>query len=289
MHRTRISLPKLMVISILVGLSVSMFFGRAIFFAQTTALPGPLNILSIPYFSTKGDWDSILTLGNSFNQPITVSVTLYSLDGSALPPSDLSVQPNRSATLRLSDIITRMRAEGKFQEGSVEVRFNGPRLAIGAQLTVSDLKHGVSFDMEPPLPNFKSSTLEGLWWSLDEKTSGQVMLSNTTSQSLTAQMNVQWRGVAILTQPLSLSSHQTIVLEVEKLLKDAGADTKGIERGGLSIVHSGSPGALIAHGVVLNKEGRFASNLNFIDPAAQKSSVLEATGLMLAHPSGPAF
>jgi hypothetical protein len=60
-------------------------------------------------------------------------------------------------------------------------------------------------------------------------------------------------------------------------------ETDGIERGGLSITHNGSPGALIAHGLIQNKEARFASNLPFVDPTKQKNTVLNGTGLMLAH------
>src|SRR5205814_1874811 len=121
---------------------------------------------------------------------------------------------------------------------------------------------------------FKSSTLEGLWWSVDVKTTGQIMLSNTTSKSLDLLMNVEWQGSVNPAPALSLSAHQTVVLEIEDLLKDAHINSKGIGRGGLSITHNGAPGALIARGMVQNKQARFASNLSFVDPAAQMSSVL---------------
>ncbi len=161
-------------------------------------------------------------------------------------------------------------------------------MALAPQLTVSDRNHGLSFDMEPPM-GFKSSNLEGLWWSVDDKTQGQVALSNTTSENLNVQLGVEWQGVVIPASPISLSAHQTLVLEIEKLLKDLNISARGIERGGLSITHNGAPGALIAQGVVLNKEHHFASNLNFVDPAGQRNSVLNGTGLMLAHPAGSLF
>jgi hypothetical protein len=74
-------------------------------------------------------------------------------------------------------------------------------------------------------------------------------------------------------------------LEIEKLLKDLRIQSKGIESGGISITHNGAPGDLIAHGFVRNKEHRFASNLNFVDPAAQKIARLDATGVLLGHPA----
>jgi hypothetical protein len=79
------------------------------------------------------------------------------------------------------------------------------------------------------------------------------------------------------------------VLEIERLLKDLNISSKGIERGGLSITHDGPPGALIARGVVVNKERHFACNLNFVDPAGQKNSILNGTGLMLARPAAGSF
>ncbi len=75
---------------------------------------------------------------------------------------------------------------------------------------------------------FKSSTLETLWWSPDDKTSGQIMLSNTTAEKLDAHLNIEWRGIVMPTPALSLSAHQTMVLDIEKLLKGLGVKAKGI-------------------------------------------------------------
>jgi len=247
---------------------------------------GP-HVLHFPYYSTKGDWDSVLTLNNGTHSPLTASLTIYSLDGTALFLPDVLLQADTHATLRLSALIAHVETRGSFQEGSVEVRFSGAPMDLGARLTVSDVKHGLSFDMERPMM-LTSSTLEGLWWSLDTKTSGQVMLSNTTSQNLNVKENVEWRGRSIPAHAISLSAHQTVVLNLEDLLEELDIKANGIESGGLSIAHNGPPGALIAHGVIQNKEKHFASNLDFIDPAAQASSTLNGTGLMLGRPASTA-
>ncbi|MDQ6651366.1 MAG: hypothetical protein M3Y84_01345, partial [Acidobacteriota bacterium] len=228
-----------------------------------------------------------MTLNNATHEFLTASPTLYSLDGAAWPLPDISLAPNLNTALRLSELIAKSEDRGRFHEGSIVVSFNGEPMSLGAQLTVSDVQHGLSFDMGPPKP-FKSSTLEGLWWSIDRKTKGQVVLCNTTNQGLGIQINLEWQGHVIPARVLSLSAHQTIVLEIEDLLKQLDIKAKGIESGGISISHSGAPGALIAHGVVQNKEAHFASNLRFIDPAAQNGSVLNGTGLMVAHPAAGA-
>lgn len=238
----------------------------------------------IPYYSTRGDWDSVLTLNNATHAGLAASVTIYSLDGTALPLPDVFLQPDLPAAFRISDLITHAESRGRFQEGSIELRFTGSSMALGAQLTVSDMQHGLSFDMEPPM-TFKSSTLEGLWWSLNNKTRGQVMLCNTGSQTLDVLENIEWQGRIIPAHPISLTPHQTIVLDIDDLLKQVNIKSKGIQRGGLSISHNGAPGALIAHGMIQNSGTHFSSNLNFIDPAAHPSSMLNGTGLLLGRPA----
>ena len=267
------------VLSILVGLLLTLGSGFARKSRQSDV---GQHVLWMPYYSIKGDWNSTLTLNNATHDALPVSVVLYSLEGLARPLSNVTLPANLSTTLRLDDLLGRSEKMGLFQEGSIELRFVGEPMDLGPQLTVSDLKHGLSFDMEP-LMGLKSSSLEALWWSLDDKTDGRVMLSNTTAQNLAVQMNIDWHGRLIPAKPLSLAAHQTMVLGIADLLKQLDIKVSGIESGGISITHNGAPGALIAHGVVENKQGRFASNLRFIDPAAQKTAVLNGTGLMLAH------
>jgi hypothetical protein len=268
----------------LVASTAAIFVAKCHLVTRAATQSEPEHILSFTYYSIKAGWDSTLTLNNSSVSELATAVTVYSLDGQPLNLPSLPVKANSSIAVRLSDLISRVQTKGSFQEGSIEVRFNSnDSMALAPQLAVSDSQHGLSFDMEPPMM-LMSSTLEGLWWSPDNKTSGEVMLCNTTDRDLIVMLNVEWRGAVISAKPLSLSAHQTTVLEIERLLKDLHIEAVGIERGGLSITHNGPPGALIAHGVIQNKEARFASNLSFVDPTTQKNSVLNATALMLAHP-----
>ena len=281
---------KLALASVLIAFPASMFVSGPLFDVRAAKPSAPLHILSIPYYSVKGDWESLLTLDNTSHGPLIASLTLYSLDGTALQLPDVLLQPSGVEVIQLGRLIPEFRGGSQFQEGSVEMRFNSDDgMALAPQLTVSDSVHGLSFDIEPSM-ELKSSTLESLWWSLDEKTGARVMLSNTTAGRLDAQINIEWRGIVIPAPGISLSAHQTTVLDIGSLLKSLNISAKGIESGGISITHSGAAGALIAQGVVEDPGRRFASNLNFFDPAAQKTSVLDGSGLMLGHPSlGDAF
>jgi hypothetical protein len=201
---------------LLVTLLTVVFVVRSRSVARAATQSGPEHVLSIPYYSIKGDWDSTLTLNNTSISQLAASVTLYSLGGDPLSLPSLSVQPNSSIAVPLSELVSRVPNRGQFLEGSIELRFNSTdSMALAPQLTVSDSQHGLSFDMEPPMM-LTSSRLEGLWWSLDKKTSAQVMLCNTTDRDLAVIPDVEWRGAVIPATPLSLSAHETTVLEIER-------------------------------------------------------------------------
>ena len=139
---------------ILTALSVAILCGCALALATRVlgtsssagkAVPqaGP-HVLHFPYYSTKGDWESVLTLNNGTHGPLMASVTIYSLDGTALFLPDVFLQADTHAALRLSALIAHVETRGLFQEGSIEVRFSGAPMDLGAQLTVSDVKHVIN-------------------------------------------------------------------------------------------------------------------------------------------------
>src|SRR5262249_32386100 len=133
----------------------------------------------------------ILTLNNSsLSRDFLASITLHASDGTPFQLPDIPVPALQNIPLRLSTFTAG--AGERFQEGNAEIRYTGPAFGLGAQMTVSD-QRGKSFDMEPSM-GFQSTTLEGLWWSPDDKADGRVMLTNTSDQGLDAALNVEWRG-----------------------------------------------------------------------------------------------
>ncbi len=274
---------KVLLALLLFTASVGFFAARQNFHARAARPSAPEHIASIAYYSTKGDCDPTLTLNNSVNETVNATVVLYSLEGKTWRLPELPVQLHSATEVRLREFIELSPDKELFQEGSLEVHFNHTDgMDIAVQLTVADAKHGMSYDMESPM-GFKSSTLEGLWWSPDEKTSGQVMICNTTNQEVEAKLEVEWKKSVVQGVARKMLAHQTLVLDVEKLLKESGVESKGIESGGLSITHSGAPGALIAFGVIENQERSFASGFTFIDTKSQPTSTLDGTGLLLGR------
>ncbi len=126
---------------------------------------------------------------------LTASCTLFALDGSPLALPDVLLQPFQNKAVSLKALTSQSSDPVRFQEGSVQVTFTGPSMGIGAQLTIADVVHGVSFDMEPPM-GLASARLEGLWWSIDQNTSGEVMISNTSALNVNANLTLEWKGTA---------------------------------------------------------------------------------------------
>jgi len=245
----------------------------------------PVHSLTLPYYTVKGGWESILTLNNALDAPLTISLKLHSMDGGALSLPDQNLRPLQNVSLALSKLLTDVNGGNGFREGNVELTFqNENGMALGPQLTVEDSNKGLSFDMEPAMGQ-KSNRLEGLWWALDEEMNASVVLSNTQDQNLTVFMSVDVQGQQYSLEPLELNSHQTVLMNMNEVDKRLHLRSSQIDIGGLSLSHNGVVGALAAQGFVISNKRHFASNLHFVDPKAQKTSFLDGTGLPLAQPA----
>jgi len=84
---------------------------------------------------------------------------------------------------------------------------------------------------------------------------------------------------ANVTVALPLAPHQTAVLDPQSV-KDNG-EPVWAEVGGISIQHTGTPGALMARGLIQQPSTGFSSGIWFSDPQKFKSSRLDGAGLRL--------
>ncbi len=250
----------------------------------TPAGTGPNHVLALPYYTVKDGWESTLVLNNAVSEPLPVSITLYSLAGEALTLPVQTLGPLQNKTIDLSEFTRR---SPTFRQGSVQLSFNHENgMALGPQLTVENQNQHQSIDMEPAMGQ-KSNKLEGLWWSLDQETDAIVILCNTLDQPLTVLVTVDDRGRQLSYPNIRLSAHQTVLLSVDDIRRTLNLRGGGIGKGGLSLIHDGPMGALSAHGLVINRKSKFASNLHFVDPEGQHSSVVEGVGMRLANSSFP--
>lgn len=251
--------------------------------ASSPSQIAPTHVVSLPYYSVKGGWESTLTLNNAVSDPLTVSIVCYGLDGSALTLPAQDLPPFQNVSLKLNDLLAQAGQANNFREGSLELSFpheNG--MALGPQLTVTNLAEHWSTDMEPAMGR-QSRRLEGLWWSSGKQTDARLVLSNSLNEPLTVQMNLDYQNKRLPYPAVQLSSHQTILLDVNEILRTLGIKAISIDKGGLSLSYDGPVGALNAHGFIIDRKEKFASNLHFIDPSAQHSLFLDGTGLPLGQ------
>jgi hypothetical protein len=80
---------------------------------------------------------------------------------------------------------------------------------------------------------------------------------------------------------IQLNPHQTRVLDILRDL--VGRENGGTiqKEGGISITHSGAPGAILARMLVSRESTGYSSVINFTDPTAPRSSKLHGGGLRL--------
>ena len=117
-------------------------------------------------------------------------------------------------------------------------------------------------------------------------TSARLALSNTTDAPLMVTTRVD--GIAPPPREpltLTLAPHETRLFELPRDLNGHHGGTLS-RVGGLSLAHTGTPGALLARAFIVQPETGFSSSVQFIDPGKSKSATLHGTGLRLGRVSG---
>jgi hypothetical protein len=161
-----------------------------------------------------------------------------------------------------------------FQQGSLRLFYRGKDFLLGAQIKIVDSPSSLIFDEQLVEPTaMSSSQLEGLWWLPTRNSKVTLAISNTSASAQIASLDVD--GVApkqVGSKVLILRPHQTVLINPAQDLSDR--PTAVLETGGISISHSGAPGALIARTMIQDPSIGFSSSLHLTDPRKAKSSSL---------------
>ncbi len=118
-----------------------------------------------------------------------------------------------------------------------------------------------------------------VWWKPSPQAETKFILSNTTDSPVTVTVTVD--GTAPKQQQpatIQLNPHQTRALDI---LRDLVGQQNGgniHKEGGISITHSGTPGAVLARMFISEESKGFSSVANFIDPQAMNSSKWHGSG-----------
>jgi hypothetical protein len=256
-------------------------------FPATKALPelphpDAPRVLNAAYYSLRSGFRSTLMLSNQGPHPMSVQIKLFNLAGEpfALDPVTLAAGEMRGFDLRGAA------PSNGFEEGSVQVLYQGVNLELGGALNAVDASRGLIFGQEltEPATSFASSRLEGVWWRPTKAAKLELAVSNTTDDPLTAK--VGFTGVSPRQKApvrIALRPHETRVLKPEDLADAAATLSRA---GGLSIVHDGPKGALLAVALIGQSSTGYSDTIELADPRRPISNRLEGAGLRIGRAGG---
>lgn len=235
----------------------------------------------LAYYSVADGWSSVLSLNNAEPGPLTVTVVLHSRNGEALTLPASTLAGNSTREIALGEAVA---GRPEFAEGSVALRFvSRNRFALGAQLTLVHADRRLGLDLEPAM-HLASSTLEGLWWSLDAGSEVRIHFANTTDEPVTVTPRLELRGENFVLSARTLAPRALVTLDLRTELVSLGRRLRTLGQGGLTLDHDGPAGAIVAHGALFDRGGRYSANLPLIDPAGVATSTFDGTGLVVGRP-----
>lgn len=242
----------------------------------------PPREMHLAYYTVDRGWSSTLSLNNAEPRPLAVDVTLYGRSGEALPLPTLMLPGNSSHEISLAEVVAGRR---ELAEGSVEIRFASHNaMAVGTQLTLVDGARKLGLDLEPAMHQ-RSSTLEGLWWSLDAGSEVRIHFSNATASPVKVTPSLELRGTVYELEPRTLGPHALESLDLRSTLRVLGLPARTLGQGGFTLNHDGSAGAILAYGALLDQHGRYSANLPFVDPQGIATASFDGTGLPVGRPA----
>ena len=127
--------------------------------------------------------------------------------------------------------------------------------------------------------------LNALWWGLGGGREARIMVSNSSGDSVTADVFLDFQAQRHTSEALVFGPHETKVLSIAELLGDLKVSPAQAPEGGITIVPRGAKPALIAQGRITDAASGFSTTLNFPDPALQHESALHASGVPIGLPS----
>jgi hypothetical protein len=159
-----------------------------------------LHLLAASYYSVKDNYRSSLMLNNKGPGPVEVRPSLFALNGSRIDAQPVIVPGESFQNIDLSEFGA---VSGTiFEEGSLQLVHKGPDLVIGAQLYIVDELRGIGFDEKlVEFQGLPSTQLESVWWA-PLHSNVDLILSNTSDFTVTAEL----RGIEELTT-ITLSAH----------------------------------------------------------------------------------
>jgi len=235
------------------------------------------HLLMGSYYTLRENQSAKLLLNNKGSLPLVAHPRLFSMSGQRFDVAPVTIAPESFQMINLADWA--QAAGPEFNEGSIQVFHLGRDLVLGSQIYLVDEVHSLSFDEKlVEKGGFKSAKLEGLWWLPSPVGEVRLALSNTSESPLTVSVNADGKAPNRSgDQSVYLNRHETRLLDIQA---DVFHHPNGAmsRLGGISIQHSGAPGALLARGMAQEAAKGYSLAIQFGDPTTGKSAKLQGAG-----------
>jgi len=237
--------------------------------------------MSVSYYSVRGGFETKLVLNNKGMKVLTPRLSLYARDGRR-HVTDLTIGPR---TLLEVDVRTLATEAGEgFEDGSLRVTYTGVLMELGGLLRMTNAEAGTELDEQLMYPYAtRSNQLEAVWTVPSATASARLVVTNSTGAAVDAKIafsqSPKRRPETVRLGPWQL---QVIdLLDDEKRPGDSAGPTKA-NVGAISIEYTGSPGAVLARGLISDSSVGYSAVIPFVDPAEAKSSRLYSGGVRVA-------
>jgi hypothetical protein len=245
-------------------------------------VPVPGSIAGGPWI-VDGNFKSAMYLKNVVEtSAITVTPILYLSNGAKYQLPPVQIEPSGTAIVDINSSLQNLGiAPYATLSGWVELQYTWPWTPLCAMIRAVDVAHSLifSFGFEAPGPlsspasqKSNSQVTEGMWWKQEPNVNGFLTLANTTSQAITAVVQVSDNRAALLgTHTITVSPQGMKTLNLQEL------QTATTTEGGIRIKYVGQPDALLISGALQDSGVGYSATLHFAPPARPLPPMARAT------------
>jgi hypothetical protein len=240
---------------------------------------------------TDGNFKSSIYIKNSVKvAPITVTPFLYLSNGLKYQLPDVNLEPSGTGVISINQALAdKGIASWATLKGYVEIDYKWPWDALCVTVRSVDVQHSVvfSYNLLPKAPNAQNEgsadpqprTLEGMWWKHEPDVTGFIAISDTSSKSISANVQVLDKQANVLgTHTVTVSPYGTKVVNLPEM------QMTPVSEGGVRVSYMGPEHGLLVSGGLEDPSTGFSANLPLHSPPkpSEKSATLTyaAVGFM---------
>ncbi|HZS48118.1 MAG TPA: hypothetical protein VFC63_23825 [Blastocatellia bacterium] len=236
-------------------------------------VPPNMQTLHCPWFSVADDLVSLVMLKNTTGSEMNVYLSIrYGAsaddDGNYDLEDPITLGPSEDRSINLRQLISQHRKViKKANTGGIELSFFGNPNDLIAKTYVMSMKHHLSFDVpfvNPVLVN--SSIMDSVWWYVGGDYRSFIELKNTTNDDVYVTLMVRHGKDDVTQQSFVIPARQSRAVDVKELKPVLG----GVVSGGAEIMHTGSPGAIVANTTIMSRTLGLSFNSQFIPRTISK-------------------